>query len=610
MRTGTDSPVPRARVLLRPLNSRTAQAITADDGGKFVFRDLPPGQYRISVTRDGYVASEYGQRSPTGSGVAINLSAQQQFRDARIALTPAGTISGRILNRYGEPAGNVNVQALRYTYQEGRRSLTPFQTIRTNDLGEYRLFWMPPGQYIISAQGTDSLSVSPNEMVMMQVARGAGGPASGPGALAGALGAQLGVGGVTRITVTGVNSDDLFPGPGAAGVPSPAPLPPPVPASVIDDSSISLAAYYPGTADVSAALPVDLRAGGDVGGINLTLVDAKPVSIRGRVLNGGSPAAGAQVSLFQRTSLVGALTVRTASVNNDTGAFEFRNIAPGTYELIATLNGFGPAALLFGSPSGNASRLTVANAGVGRGGRVPGAPVMGARQQLDVLDADIEGVSLLLDLGFDVNGRVSVEGQSAPNSSGSLAGLRIQLQPDPMIPPLTIPAVNPEDDGSFSITGVTSSAYRLSVTGLPSNTYVKSARLGGTDILSGGFRIDSVPSGSLDIVLGSSPGVIDATVVDEKQVAVPAVTVAIVPAGTQEKRYDIYRSATSDASGSIHLDGVVPGDYRIYAWESVETGAWTDPDFMRGYQNYGTPLRVAEGARVSFDVRLIPYKVN
>src|SRR5262245_37687224 len=268
VRLGTDDPIPRAKVVLRPVNSQTAQGITADDGGKFAFRDLAPGQYRISVSRDRYVASEYGQRSPIGSGVAISLSAQQQFKDARVALAPAGTISGRVLNRYGEPAGNINVQALRYAYQDGRRSLTPFQAIRTNDLGEYRLFWMPPGQYIISAQGTDSLSVSPNETITMQVARGAGGPLGGPGALAGALGAQLGVGGVARIEVTGAN----FGGPGPGGGPGGAPPPPPLPPTVIDESNISLPVYYPGTADVTAALPIDLRAGGNIGGVNLTLV--------------------------------------------------------------------------------------------------------------------------------------------------------------------------------------------------------------------------------------------------------------------------------------------------------------------------------------------------
>src|SRR5436190_22951086 len=113
---GTTDTIPRAKVTLRPSNSPNSQAVTADEGGKFAFRDLSPGQYRITVTRDGYVAGEYGQRSPGSSGVPINLGTQQQFKDARIALVPSGTISGRIVNRYGEPVGNANVQALRYTY--------------------------------------------------------------------------------------------------------------------------------------------------------------------------------------------------------------------------------------------------------------------------------------------------------------------------------------------------------------------------------------------------------------------------------------------------------------------------------------------------------------
>ena len=532
----------------------------------------------------------------------ISLTAQQQFKDARITLTPSGTISGRIVNRYGEPVGNANVQALRYTYQEGRRSLTPFQSIRTNDLGEYRLFWMQPGQYIVSAQGMDSVVVDPGGTIFFQTARG-----SGPGAL-NLGGAQLGVGGVTRITVTGggPGPGDVFAG---AGLPPPPPPPPPPPGVVVDDSNVSLPVYFPGTTDVTAATPIDLRAGGNVGGVNLTVVDAKPVRIKGQVLNGGRPASGAQVSMYQRNNTNGTLTVRGAPVNNDTGAFEFRNVAPGGYELVASLNGSGPGAMIMNTPLGNAAGLTAAIVG-GRGGRGGGGPVMGARAQLDVNQVDVEGVSLLLETGFNVNGRVTIEGQS-PSNDSALAGVFVSLQSDPNLPTLAIPAVRPESDGSFSVSGVTPGTYRLLVPGVPRNTYVKSARLAGVDVLNGGFRIDNSPGGPLDIVLGNAPGTVDATVVDDRQMPVPAVTVALIPAAAaQEKRYEIYRSATSDASGKIHLDGVVPGDYKIYAWESVENGAWTDPSFMRTYLNNGAAIRVTEGGRAAADVRVIPYRLN
>jgi hypothetical protein len=603
---GTTDPIARAKVTLRPANSANSQAVTADDGGKFAFRDLAPGPYRLTVTRDGYVPGEYGQRSPGSPGVPLSLGSQQQIKDARIALTTTGTISGRITNRYGEPVGNATVQALRYSYQDGRRSLTPSQSIRTNDLGEYRLFWMAPGQYIVSAQGTDTVVVDPGGTIFMTAARGAG--PLGPG------GPQLGVGGVTQIMVTGGGGGRGGPGGadffGAAGgaPPVPPPLPPPV--AAIDDSNVSLPVYFPGTVDVTAATPVDLRAGGNAGGVNLTLVEAKPVRIRGQVLNGGRPASGAQVSLFLRNNANGALTVRNAPVNNDSGAFEFRNVAPGGYELVATLNGFGPAAMIMNTPLGNAAGVNTANVGVGRGGRVPGAPVLAARTQVDVGNVNLEGVSLLLETGFNMNGRITVEGQSA-NSTSSLTNVRVQLQADPVIPPLAIPAVTAQADGSFSVEGVIPGSYTLNVIGLPPGTYLKSARLAGIDVLNGGLRVDSSPNGPLDIVLGNSPGSLDATAVDDRQTPVPAVTVALVPASAaQEKRFSIYRSATSDSAGKIHLDNVVPGDYKIYAWESVENGAWTDPNFMRAYQNNGTAVRITEGGHAAIGVRVIPYRPN
>ena len=337
-RLGTSDVIPRAKVTLSVSGSPNAQIVTADDGGKFVFRDLAAGQYKLSATRDGYVAAEYGQRGPGGSGVPVVLAAQQQLKNVRMEMTPTGAISGRILNRYGEPVGNANVQALRYTYQEGRRTLNPIQTARSNDLGEYRLFWMTPGQYVISAQPVDALGLDPGGTVFFQGAR-AGGPA-----LAAGLGAQLGVGGVTRITVSGPGGP---PGdfPGAAPLPPPPPPPPPANPQGIDDSSLSIPVYYPGTTDVTAASPVDLRAGGNVGGINLTVVEMRPVRIRGQVLNSGRPAAGAQVSIYQRRNNTGALTVRNVPVNNETGAFEFRNMAPGSYELVATINAAGPGAI-------------------------------------------------------------------------------------------------------------------------------------------------------------------------------------------------------------------------------------------------------------------------
>jgi 5-hydroxyisourate hydrolase-like protein (transthyretin family) len=371
----------------------------------------------------------------------------------------------------------------------------------------------------------------------------------------------------------------------------------------VDNPEVYLPVYFPGTTNVGAATTIELKPGTNFAGVNLTVVEARPARIRGQVLNAGQPARGAQVSIFPRDTSAG-VTVRSTAVNPD-GTFEFRNIAPGAWEIAGTLNSAGPAAMVVGGPLGNAAGLNLANAAVAAG-RTPGEPRMAVRTSVDVGSTDIENLSLPLELGFNVPGRVTIDGRTDP----SLTTLRLQLQVDPNVPPLVLLPANPDSNGAFSFEGVTSGMYRVVVNGLPRNTFLRSARLGGVDILNGGLRIDGAPRGALEIVLGTTPGTLDATVLDDRRMPVSAVTVVLVPDAQQQKRYDVYRSATTDSSGRIHLDGVVPGDYKVYAWEDVEANAWTDPEYMRGYEGRGTSVRIDESGRASVEVKVIPYRAN
>jgi hypothetical protein len=608
VRAGTSDGISRAQVTLTPVQSSAAgQAVIVDGDGKFAFRNLSAGSYRLSATRNGYVSAEYGQRGPNGSGVAITLTAHQHSTDVLIGMTSTGAIGGRIINRYGEPVGNANVQALRYTYQDGRRVLNSVKTVLTNDRGEYRLFWMTPGQYIVSAQPAEQLTVDSGGTIFFQTGRG-GGP-GGPGGLLGPNGPQLGVGGVTRITVTGGGGPGDFTGPGGPGgapPPPPPPGPPPVP---IDNPETYLPVYFPGTTEVASATPIDLRAGGNVEGVNLTVVDVRPVRIRGQVLNGGRPASGAQVSFYQRSNPNGSLTIRQTTAN-EMGTFEFRNVASGSYEVAATVNAAGPGVVLLGTPLAASAGLTTAYVSTVRGGRNPGQPVLGVRVPVDVSSSDVDGLSLVLETGVNIAGKVAIEGNSSSDANPSLTGIRIQLQSDPLIPPLAIPPANPEPDGTFSVVGVTAGTYRVTVAGQPRNTYVKTARFAGVDILNNGLRIDGDPRGQLDIVLGSTPGSLDVVALDEKQMPESGVTLALVPDQPLVKRIDMYRNATSDASGKVHWDGVIPGEYKIFAWEDVESGAWADPEFMRNFEDRGTSVRIDDRGRATVNAKVIPYKAN
>jgi hypothetical protein len=77
--------------------------------------------------------------------------------DVELTLTPWGDISGRVLDDLDEPVQGAVVQLLRLQFQDGRRRLVPaggFSRV-TDDRGAYRLFAVPPGQYILSASVSD-----------------------------------------------------------------------------------------------------------------------------------------------------------------------------------------------------------------------------------------------------------------------------------------------------------------------------------------------------------------------------------------------------------------------------------------------------------------------
>jgi hypothetical protein len=60
-------------------------------------------------------------------------------------MVPTGVITGRVTDE-GRPAGNVWVRAMRVTYLDGVRTFMSGDSTPTDDLGEYRLFGLAPGE--------------------------------------------------------------------------------------------------------------------------------------------------------------------------------------------------------------------------------------------------------------------------------------------------------------------------------------------------------------------------------------------------------------------------------------------------------------------------------
>jgi hypothetical protein len=49
-----------------------------------------------------------------------------------------------------------------------------------------------------------------------------------------------------------------------------------------------------------------------------------------------------------------------------------------------------------------------------------------------------------------------------------------------------------------------------------------------------------------------------------------------------------------------------PGEYTLFAWESIEDEAYLNSEFIRNYEGQGKALHVSEGEHLSLQVKVIP----
>lgn len=148
---GADAKLANVQVVLKPGNVST----TTDASGAFSFRNLTPGRYTISVTRDGYMPLEDPKRGITVAGLSITLKPGEALRDIVIPMIRTPALSGEVFGPHGEALAAALVQAyLRQYTPDGPRVKIAKKTL-TNDLGVFRLFGLSFGEYMVSAGYSD-----------------------------------------------------------------------------------------------------------------------------------------------------------------------------------------------------------------------------------------------------------------------------------------------------------------------------------------------------------------------------------------------------------------------------------------------------------------------
>jgi protocatechuate 3,4-dioxygenase beta subunit len=385
---GTNRPVAHASVVVARVNGSLEDYRTGatDVNGRFAFRDLTPGSYRVHVERQGYLSGEHGRRTAGGAGVPIVLTEREPTASIIVPLIQTAVIAGRVVDD-GRPVRHVLVRALRSTYRDGERSLTMVAYASTDDLGRYRLFGLAPGTYAVAAA-----------------------PPSGPRI----------EGDTYVVPVVPSNANNNL-------RERRTPLDQALRSGTVDASAFTMAmllpVFYPGRTDEASAVAIELRAGDVVSDIDLPVVRVSTARVAGRVLTAdGQPARGAQVNVQtggnQELAAIPGVSV-TAN-----GGFELPFVPPGVHQLVSrTTTQYGTATVSVGTEDvgGVEIRLQPGTTVTGR------VAVQDAPPGFPDRDSGVLTVQLLGRTLFTTSARVAADGSfSIPNVHPDDYRLRIR----------------------------------------------------------------------------------------------------------------------------------------------------------------------------------------
>jgi hypothetical protein len=432
----------------------------------------------------------------------------------------------------------------------------------TNDRGEYRIYWVTPGRYYLLA----------------------GRPSNGSNSL------------------TEFYLAEFTPG-GAAGNEVP---------------KVLGFAFYPGVQEISNARTIDLQPGADLQSVDMTLTP-KPrmFKIRGTVVDSRNGQPPPRASVFVAPQMPGlnqddlflGPEGGSSNYNARTGAFEIRDLLPGSYSVIA---------------------MVTDNAVPGRPGPVGRSAAM---IPVTINSTDADNVTISVVPAGAIPGRVRIDGQLPAQMT--IERMTVQLTPvGGALNSLSgvmgnvlyqNTRTNVAADGTFRLVNVVPGDYRIEFGGFPINVnnpnstggtqfmgsmqtagaYIKDARLDGSDALNAPVRFSGSVSNGLDIVLAFGSGRVEGTVTDSRSQPVAAGRVVVVP-DRMRFRSDLHRTSAPDLNGRFTFPTLPPGDYKIYAWESIEDNGWFDPDLLARSEGRAVSVHVSASSTQSVSVQVIP----
>jgi hypothetical protein len=330
-----------------------------------------------------------------------------------------------------------------------------------------------------------------------------------------------------------------------------------------------VATYYPDAADISRASILELKAGDELSSMDLSLLRNRTYRIRGQVIDAtaNSSVIAYMVRAVPKDDVrSGSMSVALAVRDRP---FELTGLSPGSYVLVA-----------MGSDEGR---------------------VVHGYEHVDVTNADIDSVKIVIKSGVDIHGRLVIEGQPSPpkflivslstkDTDLTMAGGGGQVRPD----------------GSFDARNILDGAYQVTVSSDCRECYLKSAKMNGIDILKDGLQVAGGTPQPLELLYSTHSASVDGLVTQADDLPGVGATVILVPDSSLREWSGRHNIGITDQYGKFTIRGVAPGAYKAYAFRKPDDDFDPeDPEFLKPFESKGETITLDENAKQSLHLKLI-----
>ncbi len=572
----TDAPVRRAIVTVQGAMGQ-ARSVVTDDEGRFHVGALPAGRYDVVARKVAYLDATYGASRPGRPGTPVRLDDGESVA-LTVPMSRGAVFEGTVRDESGAPMPDVDVYALDPARLPalGRIQGNPLVlTAKTDDRGVYRIFGVPPGEYVIGAH------------------------------FALAAGIGLGIGGdVGRRSAAGVDAmlaqlAGRTRAPGTVATPSPASRNAP---------AVSLTPiYYPGTPVFSAAMRLVVEPGDEHPGLDIVMRPVPSAIIEGAVA-GAAPLSNIEISLNPDGPHVvtfggESLPVLDRAPGPD-GSFRYTSVPPGRHTIYARSRPRRPNA-----PGASAGSTPADRQGVEQF----------ALATVDVTAGDARGVTLVLRPGVRVSGSVIFDGAEAePPDDPSVVRIELRApdagyvtnQADGTVLGNILTRPRPatvRDDWTFEFSNVAPGTFDLT-SRLEAGVgwWLRSALAGGRDLLDAPFEVGIRDITDIVMTWTDRPGGITGVFQTSTGQPLSDFYVVVFPADENmwipgSRRVASTRPGTD---GRFTISPLPSGAYRLIALADFELSDFDDRQYLQSLVPQSIVVTVGDGEVTEQDIRV------